>query len=346
MAISDRYHRQRLVDGVGDDGQLAISNATVAIVGIGALGCMSASMLARAGIGHLILIDRDIVETTNLQRQVLFTESDAHAQQPKAVAAKEHLSEVNSEIKITACVEDLNSKNILRLLDGVDVIVDGLDNFNDRYLLNDYAIQTETPFMFAGVVAGVGNVMTIIPNSTPCLRCLFHEPPEGGVQETCDTVGVLSPAIGIAASCQCMDVLKFLTGNQDKISRTLLTCDLWNSQSNRIDVGNPLDDCCCCQQFDFKFLQSSVVEPVALCGRLAVLLPSRGDFDLEIAQRKLREHGSFVKTETMVRGEFNEERASDGSAIKMLCFHDGRSIIHGTDDILRAKAIFERYIGN
>tara|TARA_B100000959_G_scaffold263731_1_gene303421 strand:+ start:554 stop:1594 length:1041 start_codon:yes stop_codon:yes gene_type:complete len=346
MAIPDRYHRQRLVDGIGDQGQHAISNSTVAIVGVGALGCMSASLLARAGIGHLVLIDRDIVETTNLQRQVLFTEKDAETQQPKATAAATHLANVNSEIKITAHVEDLNTKNITRLLDGVDVIVDGLDNFNARYLLNDFAVQAEKPFMFAGVVAGVGNVMTIIPNKTPCLRCLFPEPPTSGNQDTCDSVGVLAPAIGIASSCQCMDVIKYITGNQDKISRTLLTFDLWNSESNRVALGEPTNNCPCCRQLNFEFLGSSTVEPIALCGRMAVLLPSIDDFNLKNAQKKLQEHGSFELSETMVRGEFHEERAPDGSAIKMLCFHDGRSIIHGTDDILRAKAIFQRYVGN
>ncbi len=346
MAISDRYHRQRLVDGIGDRGQLAISNSTVAIVGVGALGCMSASMLARAGIGNLVLIDRDIVETTNLQRQVLFTEEDADTQQPKATAAASHLAKVNSEINITPHVEDLTSRNVHHLLNSIDVIVDGLDNFNARYLLNDFAVKTNKPFMFAGVISGQGNVMTIIPKTTPCLRCLFPNPPTSGSQDTCDTVGVLAPAIGIAASCQCMDVIKFLTDNKGKISRTLLTFDLWNSESNRVGYGEPIETCPCCGQLDFEYLNETVSEPVALCGRLAVLLPSIDAFDLEIATKKLQEHGSFERSDTMVRGEFHEERAPDGSAIKMLCFHDGRSIIHGTDDIRRAKAIFERYIGN
>ncbi|MBC8310580.1 MAG: ThiF family adenylyltransferase [Planctomycetes bacterium] len=346
MVISDRYHRQRLVEGIGDGGQDAICNSTVAIVGVGALGCMSATMLARAGVGHIVLIDRDIVEKTNLQRQVLFTEDDAKTQQPKATAAKAHLTSVNSEIKITAHVEDLTSKNITRLLEGVDVIVDGLDNFNTRYLLNDFSIKTSVPFMFAGVIAGQGNVMTIIPEQTPCLRCLFPQPPPTGLQETCDTVGVLAPAIGIAASCQCMDVIKFVTGNKNKISKTLLTFDLWNSESNRVSFGKPAEDCPCCGQLLFEFLRETSSEPVALCGRMAVLLPCIDSFDLNIASNKLQEHGSFEKSETMVRGEFNEERSPDGSAIKMICFHDGRAIIHGTDDIKRAKAIFERYVGN
>ena len=346
MVFSDRYHRQRLVDGIGDQGQLAISNATIAIVGVGALGCMSASMLARAGVGHLVLIDRDIVESTNLQRQVLFTEEDASTQQPKASAAAAHLAKVNSEIKITAHVEDLTSRNIHHLLEDVDVIVDGLDNFNTRYLLNDFAVKTNTPFMFAGVIASQGNVMTIIPGSTPCLRCLFPEPPPSGEQDTCDTAGVLAPAIGIAASCQCMDVIKFITGNQEKISKTLLTFDLWNSESNRLGLGEPVENCTCCKELQFEFLTATTIEPTVLCGRLAVSLPCIENFDLQLTATKLKEHGTFECSETMIRGEFNEEESADGSAIKFLCFHNGRAIIHGTDDIKRAKAIFERYVGN
>ena len=346
MAIFDRYHRQRLVDGIGDDGQLAIANATVAIVGVGALGCASASMLARAGVGRIILIDRDIVEKTNLQRQILFTEEDAANQEPKAIAAAARLAKINSTIQITAHVEDLTSRNIKHLLEGVDVIVDGLDNFTTRYLLNDFAVQQNKPFMFAGVLASQGNVMTVLPESTPCLRCLFPEPPPASSQDTCDTAGVLAPAIGIASSCQCMDVIKYMTGNKHKISRTLLTFDLWNSISSRLETGNPVDNCICCQQRSFAFLETQTVEPVALCGRLAVSLPAIEPFDLQSTSAKLQEHGTFICTETMIKGEFNEERATDGSAIRLLCFHNGRAIIHGTDDIRRAKAIFERYVGN
>ena len=173
MVVSDRYHRQRLVSGIGDNGQVAITQSTIVIVGVGALGCMSASMLARAGVGHVILIDRDIVETTNLQRQILFTEEDARVQRPKAIAAAKHLAIVNSDITITAHVEDVTPHNIDRLLQNVDVIVDGLDNFETRYLLNDYAVQTNTPYMFAGAIAGHGNVMTIIQMKPPVCNAFF-----------------------------------------------------------------------------------------------------------------------------------------------------------------------------
>lgn len=346
MVVSDRYHRQRLVEGIGDSGQVAISKANITIVGVGALGCLSATMLARAGVGSLTLIDRDIVEATNLQRQLLFTEADAKSQQPKATAAAKHLQIINSDIQIISHVEDLTARNIVSLLGNTDVIVDGLDNFHTRYLLNDYAIKNRIPFMFAGVIAGQGNVMTVIPPVTPCLRCLFPNPPFPGKQETCDTAGVLAPAIGIAASCQTMDVLKYITGNQDKITPTLLTFDLWNSVSNRHEIGNPDSDCICCGKHEYEFLDKQVVEPLVLCGRLAVQLPSIDGFNLPSVATKLQEHGDFASSNTMIRGTFLEERGDNDTPITMLCFHDGRTIIHGTDDVKRAKAIFERYVGN
>jgi adenylyltransferase/sulfurtransferase len=346
MVVSDRYHRQRLVEGIGDGGQEDISRAHITVVGIGALGCLSASMLARAGVGTLTLIDRDIVETTNLQRQLLFTEEDSRLQRPKATAAETHLRKINSEIQIESHVEDVTARNIDRLLQGANVIVDGLDNFNTRYLLNDYAVKNNVPYMFAGVIGGQGNVMSVIPSATPCLRCLFPEPPPLGSQETCDTAGVLAPAIGIAASCQTIDVLKFITGNQDKISPTLLTFDLWNAVSNRHSFGNPVSDCLCCGKQEFEFLNKDVIEPLVLCGQLAVQLPSLDGFHLPTVATKLLEYGEFTSSETMIRGTLSEEQGENGEPITLLCFHDGRTILHGTDDVKRAKAIFERYVGN
>ncbi len=345
MVYSDRYHRQRLVKGIGDCGQEKISQATIAIVGVGALGCMSASLLARAGVGKLVLIDRDIVETTNLQRQILFTEKDANNQKPKAIAAKAHLENANSEITITHHVENLTARNIERLLKNVDVIVDGLDNFHTRYLLNDYAVKTETPYMFAGVIAGRGNVMSIMTPSTPCLRCLFPNQLKGGNQDTCDSAGILGPAIGIAASCQTMDTIKYISGNKDRISPTLLTFDLWNTESSRLSTGKPLESCPCCNKKHFEFLQKIEPEPLVLCGQNAVQLPSNSDFDLQLIAARLDEHGSFDCNDSMIKGYFHEECDENNDAIRMLCFKDGRTIIHGTNDINRAKAIFERYVG-
>ncbi|MDP6692905.1 MAG: ThiF family adenylyltransferase [Phycisphaerales bacterium] len=346
MTISDRYHRQRLISDIGDDGQGAICNGHIAIVGVGALGCSSADMLSRAGVGTITLIDRDIVEQTNLQRQLLYTEEDAKTHQPKAVAAKKRLQAINSSIIIHEFVEDLTARNIDRLLKGVDLIIDGLDNFNTRYVLNDYAVKNNIPFLFAGVIAGSGNAMTVIPNETPCLRCLFPEPPPIGSQETCDTAGVIAPAIGIAASCQCCDALKLLSGNRDKISKTLLVFDIWNTLSNRLDIGTPNESCQCCQENNFVFLETSDA-PIAasLCGQNAVQLPSSGEIDLLRLASRLESHGSFSLTGPVLRGSLNEELSADGDPIVLLCFEDGRVIVHGTNDVGRAKAIHARFIG-
>ena len=348
MSINDRYHRQRIVDGIGKSGQEAIENSSVAIVGVGALGCMSSSMLARAGAGHITLIDRDIVEGTNLQRQVLFDESDATSHTPKAIAASTRLAAINSSIDITAHIEDLTAANVGRLLDSVDIIVDGLDNFQTRYVLNDYAVQTQKPYMFAGVIAAEGNVMSILPkeHGTPCLRCVFPDPPPAGSQDTCDTAGVLAPAIGIAASCQVIDVLKFLTGNVEAISRTLLTFDLWNTQSNRLSLGEPLPGCPCCGNSNFEFLDATHgTDAVALCGRNAVQIRGHSAVNLENIATKLSAHGAFETSNGLVHGTLNEEQSTDGTPLEIRCFKDGRVIVHGTDDVGRAKAICTRYVG-
>ena len=346
MTVSDRYHRQRLTH-IGDEGQDAISKSHVAIVGIGALGCMSADMLARSGVGTITLIDRDIVEYTNLQRQVLFTEEDASTHQPKATAAASRLRAINSSIEIQPHVEDLTPKNINRLLEGADIIIDGLDNFNSRYVLNDYAVKNNKPFLFAGVIAENGNVMTIIPGVTPCLQCLFPEPPTVGSQETCDTAGVIAPAIGIAASCQCSDALKLLSGNQEMVSQTLLVFDLWNTQSNRLSMGKPSDACPCCHDKKFTYLQASTSpEAAALCGQVAVQIPSAGPMDLAKLGARLDSHGTFSITGPVLRGALHEELSDEGENVVLLCFKDGRVIIHGTNDVGRAKAIFARFIGN
>lgn len=349
MVIHDRYHRQRIVEGFGDDGQLAIKQATVAIVGLGALGCLSASMLARAGIGNLILIDRDVVEKTNLQRQLLFTEEDASLNLPKAVAAKQALCQINSEINICCHIEDLNTANAERILDGSTILVDGLDNFQAKYLLNDYAIKHKIPYMFAGVIAGHGNVMTVLPEPkpSPCLRCMFSIESLSTAQNTCEASGVLSPAVGIAASCQAMDVLKYATGNRNKISNTLLTFDLWNSISKRIPYGKPITDCPCCSEQKFEFLNCPDTEqPIALCGQDTVQIPPSSKLNLSDVEHKLNEYGTCFRCDFLVRSTLNEEIGEQGNPIELLCFKNGRILVHGTQDIGRAKAIYARYVEN
>ncbi|MEE2912663.1 MAG: ThiF family adenylyltransferase [Planctomycetota bacterium] len=349
MPINDRYHRQRIVDGIGEHGQEAIENSSVAIVGVGALGCMSASMLARAGVGNITLIDRDIVEGTNLQRQILFDEEDAISHKPKAIAAAMHLAKINRSINITEYVDDLTALNVERLLQDADIIVDGLDNFETRYVLNDFAVQRQKPYMFAGVIEAKGNVMTVLPkeHESPCLRCIFRDAPSAGSKNTCDTAGVLASAIGIASSCQVMDVIKYLTGNKSKISRTLLTFDLWNTQSNRMKLGKPSPDCPCCGKSNYEFLDiSRGTGAIALCGSNAVQIRGTKSIDLDNIAEKLSEYGTFSVSNHLVHGTLREEQSEDGDFLELRCFEDGRVIVHGTDDVGRAKAICSRYVGN
>ena len=258
-----RYHRQMLLPGFGEAGQRRLLGSTALLLGCGALGSVSADLLARAGVGHLVIIDRDIVELSNLQRQVLFDENDAAQSLPKAVAAQRRLGSVNAGVRVSAIVDDINHTNIERYATGVDILVDGLDNLETRYLANDLAVQNGLPYIYGAAVGSTGMAFSILPHSgldtpweqdgkielaTPCLRCLFAEVPPAGTSPTCDTVGVLSPAVGIVANFQAAETLKILTGNYARVSRTLLNLDLWANEILQLEVSNACEsgDCPCC----------------------------------------------------------------------------------------------------
>ena len=240
-----RYHRQALLPGFGEEAQRRLLGSTAFILGCGALGSMAAELLARAGVGHLAIVDRDFVEITNLQRQVLFDERDVEAAIPKAEAARKRLARINSTVRVTAIVDDLNHGNIARYASGADILVDGLDNFETRYLANDYAVRHGVPYVYGGAVGTTGAAFAILPHTaegdapwekitggsraTPCLRCLFEEAPPPGTTPTCDTVGVLASAVTTIASFQVAETLKVLTGNFDRVCPTLLNIDLWTN---------------------------------------------------------------------------------------------------------------------
>ncbi len=348
------------MESFGNAGQESLAKSHAAIVGTGALGCGVADLLARAGVGALTLIDRDIVEETNLQRQVLFDEDDAERHRPKAAAAADRLEEINSHIAVTHHVEDLTPRNAERLLAGTDLIVDGLDNFETRYLLNDISVAHGIPFLFGGVVAAQGNAMTILPShrkvrkawdtrvqwtseqSTPCLRCLFPQPPPPGTHDTCDTAGVLGPAVAVVTACQAMDAIKLLSGNVDAVSRALLVFDMWCSESNRMNTSTPDEECPCCGFGKFEYLDdAAIAQPTALCGQDAVQIPASNDVDLDLPglKKKLMPHGQFEDNAYLVRGMLEQEQ------LELLCFRDGRVVVHGTSDINRARAIHARYVG-
>ena len=243
--VQERYSRQVLFSGIGPEGQARIERAHVAVVGVGATGAAAASLLARAGVGTLTLIDRDFVEESNLQRQVLFDEADARDSRPKADAAQRKIAAFNSQVEIRAHIADLVPGNIHELLQGAGIVLDATDNFETRYLLNDYAVEQGKPWIYAAAVGSYAATMNIIPGETACLACIFPQPP-GGAVETCDTAGILNTAVNLAASIQVTEALKWIVGARDKIRRSLLSCDVWTNEWTEISATAPRPDCAVC----------------------------------------------------------------------------------------------------
>jgi molybdopterin-synthase adenylyltransferase len=357
-----RYQRQMLLAGIGEDGQQRLLDSTVMIVGCGALGCVAADLLARAGVGHLIIADRDFIETTNLQRQVLFDERDVADAIPKAAAAKRRLASINSGIQVTAIVDDINHTNIERYAHGVDLFVDGLDNIETRYLVNDLAVKSGRPYVYGAAVGTTGMSTPVMPHTsrgdaawetpqnfaTPCFRCLFEEAPPPGSNATCDTVGVIGPAIGIVASFQVAEAIKILTGNFDRVSRTLLTLDLWANEILQLQIGNAYEkgDCPCCKRRQFDYLLGSAGSSAdSLCGRNAIQLRHRqqaGRMDLKAVAQRLQKHGTVTSNEFMLRTEITD----NDHLYELTLFNDGRAIVKGTNDAGVARSIYAKYVGS
>lgn len=359
----ERYHRQMLLPGFGKEGQERLRASTVFVLGCGALGSVVADLLARAGVGHLLIVDRDVVELTNLQRQVLFDESDVAANMPKAAAAKQKLERINAEVRVTAVVDDINHENIEELAKGADVLVDGLDNFETRYLANDLAVKTGRPYVYGAAVATSGMAFTVLPHgdgelpwetlavgslATPCFRCLFAEPPPPGSTPSCDTAGVLSSAVGAIANVQVAETLKVLTGQYDQVRRSLLSIDVWHNEYLPLGVEDAREnaDCRCCRHRDFEYLDGKAGSTAAsLCGRDAVQLRHRqgGDVvDLDTLARRLPAAGPVRVNEFMLIAELSDA----GRDYEITVFRDGRTIVKGTDDAATARALHARYIGS
>ncbi|MHC4995877.1 MAG: HesA/MoeB/ThiF family protein, partial [Planctomycetota bacterium] len=270
---SSRYHRQTLLDGFGPEVQKRLAQSRVLVVGCGALGTVIVDALARAGVGRLRVVDRDVVEPTNLQRQVLFDEVDAESGAPKAAAAKARLGAINSRVDVEAVVADFNASNAPRLARDVDLLIDGTDNFQTRYLLNDVAVKEGLPYVYGGAVATTGTVYAVLPTpervtelaasyiaagaAGPCLRCIEPEPPAAGVGPTCDTVGVLGPVASLVASAQATEALKILTGQWERVNRRLLSIDVYANSYRQIDVSGAYESgaCVCCGERRFEFLE-------------------------------------------------------------------------------------------
>jgi len=345
MDVDPRYRKQTLFAEIGEEGQRQILQGRVLIVGCGALGSVIAETLVRAGVGHVRIVDRDFVELSNLQRQVLFDEQDVADRLPKAIAAAAKLSRINSLTTIEPVVADVGPDNILELFDGIDVAMDGTDNFETRLLVNDASLETGIPWINGGCVGSHGQVMTIIPGQTACFRCLVDEPPEPGTGETCDTAGVIGPAVNVVASLQCVDALKLLSGQRDQIEPVLTVLDVWDGTFRRLRVGDlpSRSNCRACQQGERAWLKGERSSRTAiLCGRNAVQVspPERRSVTLSEVATRLREHGDVVQNPYLVRVRLREPEC------EMTLFRDGRAIIQGTEDTGLARSLYARYIGS
>jgi len=338
---TDRYSRQILFAGIGPEGQARLGESRALIIGCGALGTAQAEALARAGVGTLRLVDRDFVELSNLQRQTMFTERDAAERLPKVIAGANHLREINSDIAAEPEIADVNHSNIERLIEDCDVVLDGTDNFATRYLLNDACVKHKVNWIYGAAVGSYGVTMTIRPNETPCLRCIFPEPPPVASAPTCDTAGVIMPIINVVAAVQVSEALKLLTGQIEHLHNTLMQFDVWRNEWRRISVGRPGANCSTCAARNFETLASEGREFAAvLCGRHAVQVsPSQpAHVDLSELSMRLASAGEVKANDYLLRfrtGEF-----------EMTIFQDARSIIRGTDDLATARSLYAKFVGN
>lgn len=334
-----RYSRQMLFRPIGRPGQEKLKASRVSIVGMGALGTVIATQLVRAGVGFVRLIDRDIIEASNLQRQSLYDEVDADHGLPKAVAATQKLRLANSETVVEPVVTDLTWRNAEDLLSDVDIIVDGTDNFQVRYLINEVSVKHGIPWAYGGAVSSYGTSGLFRPGETPCLVCLFGED-QGGGHDTCDTVGVIAPVVSIIASLQVAEVLKYLTGNLEALSNGLTYVDVWNNEFRKIAFGSRHEDCSCCSKHEFRALEpKSDSLTVSFCGRRTIQVrPAMPPaFTLEQIAIRLQQSAEVRYNAHLLRCDLGE--------VQITLFADGRALIHGVDDESTARSVYSRYIG-
>ena len=342
----NRYHRQILLSQIGEVGQQKLSAARVLLVGCGALGCHIADQLARAGIGYLRIVDRDIVEWTNLQRQILFDESHAKKNWPKALAAKKRLRRINSQITIDAHPTDFNSANAVALADGMHLILDGTDSVATRYLINDVAVKLQTPWIYGACVGTEGRVMGIWPGQSACLRCVFPDPPDAQTLATCDTAGILAAAAAVVASLQVTRAIQLLTGDIDSAVNSMLSIDVWKNSFRSISLADARrSDCPCCALHQFDFLARRSESTVTLCGRDAVQIAGEIVGHRAIHLPAIAETWKKIGT-VETNKYFLRCTLTDPAGIKLTLFADGRLIVQGTRDLNRAKAIYAKFVGN
>jgi adenylyltransferase/sulfurtransferase len=338
--MNERYSRQILFSEIGKKGQEKLLNSRVLLVGCGALGASHAEMLARAGVGFLRVVDRDFVELTNLQRQTLFSETDAKNRLPKAIAAKNRLAEINSEIEVEAIVADINHSNVESFVKDCDLILDGTDNFQTRYLVNDACVKLKKTWIYGAAVSSYGVTMTIIPHETPCLRCIFEEMPDAGSSPTCDTAGVIQPIIATISAIQVTEALKILTEKTEKLHKSLMQFDVWENDWRKIKVSKPNPECETCGKGNFEFLEAENKEfSAVLCGRSAVQIqpPKPTQIDLEKLAERLKNLGEVKQNEYLTRLTVDN--------FELTIFRDARAIIRGTDDVSTARSLYAKFVG-
>ena len=339
LSVQEKYSRQMLFAGIGPEGQERLLASRAAIVGCGATGAAAANLLVRAGVGYLRVIDRDFVEPSNLQRQTLFDETDALNALPKAIAAERKLAAINSSVAVEGVVADLRPGNAEELLSGVDLLFDGTDNFETRFLVNDFAVKLGRPWIYTAGVASYGLTMTIRPGVTPCLACLMETGSPGpGLEETCDTVGVLGPIVTLIASLAVAEALKLLSGRERALHGRLISCDVWSGRMQSIGVArNP--ECRACVKRDFSYLHGDAQPHITLCGRDSVQIHERSrPMDLEALGLRLAPVvGELRRNDFLLRFRV--------APYEMTVFADGRAVLKGTKDPAIARSIYARYIG-
>lgn len=334
----DRYSRQILFNPIKEEGQKMLANSSVLIVGAGALGTVICNHLVRSGVGHIRLIDRDYVELSNLQRQMLFDEEDVKNALPKSIAAKRKLEKINSSVAIDAIIGNATYENIEDLVEGVDIVLDGTDNFSTRYLLNDICFKKNIPFSYGGVVSSRGMTALFIPQETPCLRCITKQGSENG--QTCETVGVISPAVDLVSSMQVTETIKYLTGNKKYLRKTLRTFDIWFNHQFDMKFKDPNPQCPTCQLKEYPALHAKVKDPeTILCGRNTVQIHQKSKMDLNKWKKILSKVAAIQQTPFLLKADFSQD-------VKFVIFPDGRVLVQGTEDIVVARSWYDRYIGS
>jgi adenylyltransferase/sulfurtransferase len=338
LKTSERYSRQVLFPGIGPEGQRKLESSRIVIVGCGATGSVLSSLLVRAGVGYVRIIDRDYIEPSNLQRQVLFDEQDSAESLPKAIAARRKLQQINSSVTVEAHVEDLTPGNCEDLLEETDLILDGTDNFETRYLLNDYAVRENRAWIYTAAVGSYGVTMNILPGETSCLACVFPQSPTGAT-ETCDTGGILNSAVNLIASASVTEAMKFLVGARSRMRRTLLSFDAWYNDRSEIRADHPRADCSVCRQRTFAYLAGRAHAHISLCGRNSVQIHERHrPIQFSDLETRLAPYGEVRYTEYVLK--FLR------SPYELTLFPDGRAIIKGTTDVGVARSFYARFIGS